>query len=232
MFRGPHGGTVRVLRSLLGRPDAALVAKAARQARTDVAGFWTGPDPDGAQTESAVPGTETTTTTGAGGTDAAAGTPAPARRRVPASRDRIVSLVLAAHTRTDRPLGFDQVVQLCRGRVTRSQVQTASATLCRDGQLDRIRSGVYQWSGGIRAMPDTTPALAPAVPIPRRHHEQQPADPPPPGPAAAHRTPHPTAAELFRQLFPTGVHMTAELLADYEQWARLTEKLAGYAHAS
>ena len=34
------------------------------------------------------------------------------------------------------------------------------------------------------------------------------------------------AAELFDQLFPSGVQMTGELLADLEQWARLTSKLA------
>jgi hypothetical protein len=34
------------------------------------------------------------------------------------------------------------------------------------------------------------------------------------------------AAELFSQLFPSGVQMTGELLADLEQWARLTGKLA------
>jgi hypothetical protein len=33
-------------------------------------------------------------------------------------------------------------------------------------------------------------------------------------------------AELFSQLFPAGVQMTGELLADLEQWARLTSKLA------
>ena len=31
---------------------------------------------------------------------------------------------------------------------------------------------------------------------------------------------------LFAQLFPDGVQMTAELLADLEQWARLTGRLA------
>lgn len=52
VFRGPHGGTVRVLRSLLGRPDAGLVAKAARLAHVDVERFWPGPDqPSGAADE-------------------------------------------------------------------------------------------------------------------------------------------------------------------------------------
>ncbi|MGL5825192.1 MAG: hypothetical protein ACRCYU_10320 [Nocardioides sp.] len=38
--------------------------------------------------------------------------------------------------------------------------------------------------------------------------------------------------ELFDQLFPSGVRMTAELLADYERWAELTQKLAQHAQAS
>jgi len=40
------------------------------------------------------------------------------------------------------------------------------------------------------------------------------------------------AAELFDQLFPNGVRMTAEVLADFEQWTQLTNKLVGYAQAS
>jgi hypothetical protein len=35
-----------------------------------------------------------------------------------------------------------------------------------------------------------------------------------------------SAAELFSQLFPDGVQMTGELLADLEQWTRLTSKFA------
>jgi hypothetical protein len=44
------------------------------------------------------------------------------------------------------------------------------------------------------------------------------------GPAAR---PHgePSTADLFGQLFPSGVQMTGELLADLEQWVRLTSKL-------
>lgn len=34
------------------------------------------------------------------------------------------------------------------------------------------------------------------------------------------------------ELFPSGVRMTAELLADFERWAELTEKLAEHANAS
>jgi hypothetical protein len=37
---------------------------------------------------------------------------------------------------------------------------------------------------------------------------------------------------VFGQLFPSGVRMTAELLADLEQWARLTGKLAAHGGAA
>lgn len=118
---------------------------------------------------------------------------------------------LGVRAKADRPLGFGQVVELSGNRVTRAQVSTASAALCRGGQLDRIRSGVYQWSAGRRA--------ARRVPAARQ------ADVLPPGLPAA-RPGNVSAAELFGQLFPDGVQLTGELLADLEQWARLTGKLA------
>jgi hypothetical protein len=37
---------------------------------------------------------------------------------------------------------------------------------------------------------------------------------------------------LFSQLFPACVQMTGELLADLEQWARLTGKLAAQGDAA
>jgi hypothetical protein len=40
-----------------------------------------------------------------------------------------------------------------------------------------------------------------------------------------------SAAEVFGQLFPSGVQMTGELLADLEQWARLTGKLTSHGGA-
>jgi hypothetical protein len=103
-------------------------------------------------------------------------------------------------------------VDLSRNRVTRAQVSAASSALCRDGQLDRIRAGVYQWSAGQRATARRIPAARhPAGALP----PQAPPTAAPPEPAAG----------LFSQLFPTGVQMTTELLADLEQWARLTSKL-------
>ena len=127
--------------------------------------------------------------------------------------------MLALHAAVDRPLGFDQVVELSGNRVTRAQVRTASAVLCREGDLDRIRSGVYQWSAGQRAAARHIPAARRALPRQAPVSPEQARLPArPPGRISA--------AELFGQLFPAGVQMTAELLADLEQWARLTSKLA------
>ena len=125
--------------------------------------------------------------------------------------------MLSVHAEADRPLGFDQVVELSGNRVSRAKVSAASAAMCRGGQLDRIRSGVYQWSAGRRA--------ARRVPAARQ------ADVLPPGPPAA-RPVSVSAAGLFGQLFPDGVQMTGELLADLEQWARLTGKLAARGDAA
>ena len=125
--------------------------------------------------------------------------PAPGRspRRKRAAHDSVVSLVLAIHAEADRPLGFDQVAELSGNRVTRTQVSAASAALCRDGQLDRIRSGVYQWSAGQRA-------AARQIPPARRLAGTLPQQAPPapagagPSPAQPRRM---SAAELFSQLF-------------------------------
>jgi len=203
VFRGPKGGSVRVIRSQLGRADTVAADKAARLAGVTAAQFWAGPPQPGHQAPPA---------------DGAA-TP---RRRTGSTRDRITSLVLALHAAVDRPLGFDQVVELSGNRVTRAQVRTASAVLCREGDLDRIRSGVYQWSAGQRA-------AARHIPAARRAREALPPQAPAPPEQArpsAHLPGRISAAELFGQLFPAGVQMTAELLADLEQWARLTSKLA------
>jgi hypothetical protein len=70
---------------------------------------------------------------------------------------------------------------------------------------------VYQWSAGQRA--------APQAPRPRPAEGRLPAPP-------ADRPGRLAAAELFGQLFPAGVQLTAELLADIEQWVRLTGRLA------
>ena len=125
----------------------------------------------------------------------AAGGAATPRRRTGSTRDRITSLVLALHAAVDRPLGFDQVVELSGNRVTRAQVRTASAVLCREGDLDRIRSGVYQWSAGQRAAARHIPAARRALP------RQAPCPRSRPGPQS---TPpgRISAAELFGQLFP------------------------------
>jgi hypothetical protein len=111
--------------------------------------------------------------------------------------------VLSVHAEADRPLGFDQVVELSGNRVKRAQVSAASAALCRSGQLNRIRSG-----------PPTSPQHG-GFPLPAGPTSSRPGSRPH-GPGAC---PRPAV--------PAGVQMTAELLADLE-WARLTGKLAAH----
>jgi hypothetical protein len=209
VLRAPHGGTIRILRSLLGRADAQLVTKAARLVGVTTDRFWAGPSSPTSPPPPASP----------------ASAPAPMPRHPsPAARDQLTALVLAAHTRADRPLGFNDVVELCRGQVTRAQVSHASAALCRDGDLDRIRTGVYQWAAGTRAA-----AQATAAP----HSATVATAPTPSQPAQSAQAAAGTATtELFNQLFPRGVQMTADLLADFEQWTQLTERLAAHANAS
>jgi hypothetical protein len=201
VFRGPRGGTLRVIRSQLGRADPALVDKAARLAGVRTEQFWAGP-----QRQAAPPPPDV----------------ARSSRRKLAARDSVTSLVLAIHAEADRPLGFDQIVELSGSRVTRAQVSAASAALCRDGQLDRIRSGVYQWSSGQRAAARLILAARRAAGT-RPQQAPVPTEPAVPTGRQAGRMP---AAELFSQLFPGGVQMTGELLADLEQWTRLTSRLA------
>jgi hypothetical protein len=198
LYRGPHGGTLRVLRSELGRADPAVAEKAARLTGVTTAQFWAGP-------------------AAALATARVHEDPASPVRRDPATRDTVISIVLSVHAAADRPLGFDQVVELSGGRVTRAQASAASAALCRDGQLDRIRSGVYQWSAGQRA-------AARQVPAPRQDDDAQLSSP---GPGQGT-----SASGVFGQLFPSGVRMTADLLADVEQWARLTGRLTSHADAA
>jgi hypothetical protein len=205
IFRGPRGGTLRVIRSQLGRADPALVEKAAQLAGVTPEQFWSGPE------RHAIPAALPDT--------ARAGRTAARRKR--ALHDSIVSVVLAIHAEADRPLGFDQVVELSGNRVTREQVSTASSALCRDGQLDRIRSGVYQWSQGQRAAARRIPAARrPAELLPQ--HTLMPAEPT--GLPAREPVSLPLA-ELFSRLFPDGVQVTGELFADLEQLLRLTSKL-------
>jgi hypothetical protein len=183
VFRGPRGGTLRVIRSQLGRADPALAEKAARLVGVTPEQFWSGPE------RQAIP--VALPATGRAGRTAS--------RRKRAAHDSIVSLVLAIHAEADRPLGFDQVVELSGNRITREQVSTASSALCRDGQLDRIRSGVYQWSQGQRAAARHIPAARrPAELLPQ--HALMPSKPPgmpacQPGPLSA--------AELFSRLSRT-----------------------------
>lgn len=121
VFRGPHGGTVRVLRSLLGRADADTAAKAARLARVDLEKFWHGPDTDA-------------------------------------------------------------------------------------GRADELR-------------PDTAEPAEPQPASPRSASPSSTCADPASSESAS-------AVELFERMFPEGVQMTAEMFADFEQWTRLTTRLA------
>lgn len=40
------------------------------------------------------------------------------------------------------------------------------------------------------------------------------------------------AVELFARLFPRGMNMTAETFADFQRWAKLTQKLSNQSRAS
>lgn len=214
VFRGPRGGTLRVIRSLLGRADADHIAKAARLAGVSEEQFWAGPDQGSTEPRPSPSRSRS----------------AARRRRPAAASDRVTALVLGVHASLDRPLGFGQVVDQLNGRVTRAQVRTASAQLCREGDLDRIRSGVYQWSGGVRSL---APAAESATPPAALASGPQTQDPPHNTTSSrSESTTHATAQQLFNQLFPDGVRMTADMLADVEQWAELTEKLASHADAS
>ena len=82
-------------------------------------------------------------------------------------------------------------------------------------------SGPGSTSGQRASVPPPGTSRQPAAPFPGR--PRCPRSRPGPQPTPPGRI---SAAELFGQLFPAGVQMTAELLADLEQWARLTSKLA------
>src|SRR6266550_958979 len=86
VFRGPRGGTLRVIRSQLGRADPALVDKAAQLAGVTPTQFWSGPQPP------AIPAPPAGTARGGRAS----------RRKSPA-HDSIISLVLAIHAAVDRP---------------------------------------------------------------------------------------------------------------------------------
>lgn len=147
----PRGGTLRVLRSQLGRADPALAGRAAGLVGVTPAQFWAGP-------ESAPVPPEDTPHSG------------DACLRQRATRDSVISLVLSVHAAADRSLGFDQVVELSGNRVTRAQVSTASAALCRDGsstgsrtlsrwRQERMASVNLSWGTcPVRSMAATTTA--------------------------------------------------------------------------
>jgi hypothetical protein len=220
-LRGPHGGRIQVLASLQGRADADQLARAARLAQVDLDTFLAGPATD--QPGSPEPVRVTSDATQPKPQPhTAARPPQPTPSRAPRVRgDSVVAQVLTTHARHDRPMRFEEIVDLCGGRVTRAQVREASAHLCRAGQLDRICDGVYQWAHGTRhqsALP--APARPPAIP---QQQQAATAEPEPP------QTTVEPLDELFAQLFPDGVRMTPQLLRDLQQWTELTRNLAAHA---
>ena len=205
-MRGPHGGRIRVLASLQGRADADQILRAARLAHADVETFLAGPP---ARSGGAAFTESDATSDPAADADARKAT-VPATRSgesEPTRRtgDTVVSQVLSAHARYDRPMGFEEVVSMCASRVTRAQVREASAHLCRTGQLQRICEGVYQWAHGTRHLVEPSPGR--------------------PSPSTESGTP-PPIDELFARLFPNGLLMTPQMLRDLQQWTDLTRTLA------
>lgn len=145
----------------------------------------------------------------------------PVRQR--RSRESITSVVLSTHTRANRPLGFDDVVRLCDGQVTRDQVRSASASLCRDGDLRRVRTAVYQWAQATLAPPraddgsEPKQLELPLASVTGRRSAQEPPN---------------NVVDLFGRLFPRGLTMTADNVADFQRWAELTQRLSTQSRAS
>lgn len=212
-LRGPHGGRLQILTSLQGRADADQIARAARLAHVAVEVFLGGP---GSRTVPSAPAAPAGDALSSPVTAATAAASARQTRRAGRSSkpggDSVVSLVLTTHARHDRPMRFEEVVDLCGGRVTRTQVREASANLCRTGKLDRICDGVYQWAHGVRRTVERS-APTPAPP-------HQLATPPIAGELVD---------ELFATLFPRGLRMTPPLLRDLQRWTELTRALAAHA---
>ena len=99
------------------------------------------------------------------------------------------------------------------GRKAKVPLTPATVAALETSLADRAqRAGVASW----RELAGTSPGLA------------GPGSPPE---SAAARPGRVSAAEVFGQLFPSGVQMTGELLADLEQWARLTGKLTSHGGA-
>ena len=130
-----------------------------------------------------------------------------------------MAVVYGIHINAGKPLAFDEVVVRAGGRLTRGQVANASATLCRDGLLDRIRRGIYQRSSTTRPGGRNSERLSVAteqVPHPR------PVSTPPPELSAI------TEADVLARLFPDGVTITAADLPDLRQFLDLAAKLVDH----
>jgi hypothetical protein len=125
----------------------------------------------------------------------------------------------AGHCRLPRPVGS-------RGGGPTARVRPGRRTVREQGDPclgERGQRGAMQW---WPARPDQIRCI-PVVRGPARDPAGlwgSPGRRPPPRPPAAPPE-RVSAAGLFGQIFPAGVQMTGELLADIEQWARLTGEL-------
>jgi hypothetical protein len=237
VLRGPNGGTIRVNRSQNGSADPSQVKKAAGLLTISEDEFWSGVHNPQVQPSVSIEPTPIRPSR-----DSA---PEPIRYKRPDS-DTFTATVLSIHCAEDRPLSFDTVVQIGRASghsVSRIQVMSASANLCREGDLRRIRSGVYQWSGGALFKgrpPSSTVDLritheagigTARDPLPSIGEAPGPSGGAPDLEGGAGSAPVAalTSMEMFELLFPNGITMTADLFEDFENWKRLTEKFTALA---
>src|SRR5262249_36761924 len=193
------------------------LARAARLAQVDLGAFLAGPTADPPLVAGVGPGTDAAQHA----VSTARAVPSQPRAKPRDLRDSVVALVLTTHAKHDRPMRFEEIVDLCGGRVTRTQISEASAHLCRAGHLDRICDGVYQWAGGARQRSQSSDAPAqPYAPTPQFTGA---------GPAQTAPSTLEPVDELFARLFPDGIRMTPQLLRDLQAWADLTRTLAAHA---
>lgn len=242
VLRGPGGGTLRIFKRQFGRADQEKVTKAAGILGVSVEEFWAGPkayvDNLDALTQPLPPKAPLPSLA------ETLAEPAARSNRTGKQRDTTTAKVLSTHAHEDRPLSFDDLVGLCSTpghKVTREQVSSASSKLASEGDLVRIRSGVYQWADGrLRSnrsgspvasvdlrLIDVTEAPAPQPVQPSAPPPTPKTVPTPKAPQASTSEPPPvTASELFGFLCPDGLTMDGERLADYERWAALTNRFA------
>lgn len=224
VFRGPNGGVLRMPRQTSGRANPVQVSKAARLAGVSVTQLLAGPLASAEPVTAPAP------------IHASAATPTPTTppakrkgaRRPRNGRDSLTCRVLAVHSTAGRPLSFEEVAAACGDDVTRTQVVQVSSKLCRDGHLEKVRTGYYQWPTD---QPQAEERPAPVAPPPVAITTLRPAAP------ARDRRREARKARLAERMFPDGLPAMsaaefAELDAHLEHWVDLADRLTGHAEAS